>query len=380
MRIIVMGYIVRGPLGGMTWHHLNYVLGFASLGHDVYFIEDSDDWASCYDPSRQVTDTDPTFGLAYTHDVFTRVGFGDRWAYHDAHRAQWHGPLASRAVQLCRSADLVLNISGINPLRDWIAPIPRRVLIDTDPVFTQIRHLADPAALDRARLHTHFLTFGENIPSPGYEAPHDGLPWRATRQPLALEHWPSTPLPDHAAYTTVMQWDSYQERVHDGKSYGMKSRSFEHYLDLPRRIPVPMELAMGGGAPVDRLHHGGWGVRNSIDVSADPWSYQRYLQQSAGEFSIAKHGYVASRCGWFSERTACYLATGRPVVVQDTGFRGVLPVGEGLLAFSTPDEAVAAMHAVLADPQPHARAARRIAESHFSARVVLPRLLADVGC
>src|SRR5690349_21052672 len=139
LRVLVLGYIVRGHLAGHTWHHLQYVLGLQALGHDVYFLEDSDDFESCYDPATHEFTSDPTSGLAFAGRVFARAGLSDRWAYHDAHTATWHGPAGPKALELCRTADVCLNVSGINPLREWQMDIPIRVLIDTDPAFTQIR-------------------------------------------------------------------------------------------------------------------------------------------------------------------------------------------------------------------------------------------------
>lgn len=376
LRIVVLGYIIRGPIGGMAWHHLQYVRGLVDLGHDVLFLEDSDDYPSCYDPQRSVTDTDPAYGLAFADHAFARLGLAACWAYHDAHRGRWHGPAADRAPKHARSAELLLNISGVNPLRDWLREVPRRVLIDTDPLFTQARHLQDPQARSRACSHNVFFTFGENIPRGESDAPDDGLPWQPTRQPVVLEAWPVTPPPAQSAFTTVMQWDSYSECVIAGRRYGMKSRSFEPYLDLPRLSGAPLELALGSSnAPRQRLNEHGWRIVDPLAVTRDPWTYQRYLQRSAGEFSIAKHGYVAARTGWFSERSACYLASGRPVIVQDTGFTAWLPIGQGLHAFNNPDEAALALKEVLADHARHAAAARELAEAYFDSRRVLTALL-----
>ena len=147
IRIVVLGYVVRGPIGGMAWHHLNYVRGLADLGHEVLFLEDSDDYPSCYDPSRFVTDCDPAYGLGFARKAFAEIGMDDCWCYHDAHKNRWFGPAAERALAFCRDADLVINVSGVNPLRDWTAAIPVRAFIDTDPLFTQAKHIEDPAAL-----------------------------------------------------------------------------------------------------------------------------------------------------------------------------------------------------------------------------------------
>ncbi len=376
LRIVVLGYIVRGPLGGLAWHHLQYVMGLVKLGHDVYFVEDSGDspWC-CYDPARNVTDADPAYGLRFARHVFEWAGLDARWAYYDAHTLRWLGPGADRILEVCASADLLLNLSGVNPLRPWLLPIPARALVDTDPVFTQIRHLMDGAARDLALLHTSFLSFAENIGTDRSSVPDDGFPWQATRQPIVLDAWPVTPGPADGKFTTVMQWDSYAAREYDGRHYGMKSSSFGRYLDLPDRAGRVFELAIGGLATQALLTGKGWGVRNPLELARDPWTYQSYIQASKAEFSVAKHGYVVSRSGWFSERSAAYLASGRPVLLQDTGFSDWLPTGTGAVAFTSPEEALAGIEAINSRYRRHGEAARALAKQYFDAREVLPRLI-----
>jgi hypothetical protein len=371
LRVVVCGYLVRGPLGGLAWHHLQYVLGLHRMGHDVVFVEDSDDYESCYDPRTDSLGTDPAFGLTFAADALGRLDLGDRWAYYDEHTGTWHGPLAAERLS---SADVLLDVSGVNPPRPWWDGVPVRALIDTDPAFTQLRHLDDEAAAARAGAHTHFFTFSENTDA---ALPDDGLPWQPTRQPVVLDAWEATAGEQDGPWTTVMQWDSYAERRRDGVAYGMKSRSFDDYLDLPARVPhARLELAVGAPQPArDRLREHGWRVLNPLEAIPSPWDYQRFVRASKGEFSVAKHGYVISRSGWFSERTAGYLASGRPAVVQDTGFSRWLPSGSGVLAFTTLDEAAAAIEAVDADYLGHCRAAREIAAEHFAHDMVLGRLL-----
>lgn len=379
LRIIVLGYLVRGPLGGMAWHHLQYLLGLKRLGHDVYFVEDSDDYPSCYDPSRGVTDTDPEYGLRFAADTLARLGLAEIWAYYDAHSQRWLGPCAGRTSRLFQSTDLVLNVSGVNPLRPWFQNVPIRVLIDTDPLFTQLRHLTEPAALEQATRHSHFCSFGENIARGTSRVPTDGLPWQATRQPVVLDAWPITVGRPQAPFTTVMQWDSYSTRNYDGQRYGMKAASFGPYEDLPRRTSEMLEIALGSSrAPRSRLAAAGWTIRNPLTIANDPWAYQRYIQESKAEFSVAKEGYVASHCGWFSERSTAYLASGRPVVVQDTGFSAWLPTGLGVLAFETPGAAQEAIREVSGDYDRHCKAARAIAEEFFDSRRVLSHLLESI--
>ncbi|MHB8576020.1 MAG: hypothetical protein ACYDCQ_11895, partial [Dehalococcoidia bacterium] len=350
------------------------------LGHAVYFVEDSDDYPSCYDPSRGVTSVDPAYGLAFARRAFSRLGLANCWAYFDAHTTTWLGPSAVNIEAICRSADVVLNVSGVNPLRSWLRPVPIRVLIDTDPAFTQIRHLTDVQAHSRAVEHTAFFSFGENFGRSGCTVPDDGLLWRPTRQPVVLDVWPQTTGDPTAKFTTVMQWDSYPARIYAGRHFGMKSASFESFADLPARTERVFELALGSAtAPRAELRGKGWSVRNPLAPTRDPWTYQRYIQHSRAEFGVAKHGYVTSHSGWFSERSAAYLASARPVLLQDTGFTDWLRAEAGVIAFRTADEAVDGFHDINERYPTHCRAAREVAEHYFDAGTVLTQLLEEAA-
>src|SRR5262245_52429647 len=376
LRIVVLGYIVRGPLGGMVWSNLQYVSGLARLGHDVYFVEDSDDYPSCYDPIRDVNDTDPSYGLAFAARELERIGRGDRWAYWDAHTSRWLGPAAGRIVEVCATADLLLNLCGINPIRPWLADIPVRVLVDEDPAFAQISYRTETGARQRALQHTVFFTFGENIGKRGCSIPDDGLPWRATRQPVVLDVLPVTAGPPAGKFTTVMQWESYPGREYAGVRYGMKSDSFAPYPDLPARTGQVFELALRGArAPREDLRARGWIIRDSREPTADVPTYLRYIRDSKAEFSVAKHGYVVSRSGWFSERSVTYLTSGRPVLIEETGFSDWLPTGAGVVPFRSPAEAVAGVEAINGRYEFHCRTARAIAQEYFDSSKVLPRFV-----
>ena len=376
LRIVVVGYLVRGPLGGLAWHHLQYVVGLTQLGHDVHFIEDSDDYPSCYDPRHDRMDVNPEYGLAFVQAAFDRLGLRDRWSYYDAHRHRWLGPAADRAVAICTNADMLLNLSCLAPWRSWLERPPIRVLVDTDPVFTQIRHLGDPVAKARAAAHTAFFTFGENISQDGCSIPPDGFPWRATRQPVVMDAWPWSPGVASRPLSTVMLWDSYRAAEHGGRRYGMKSDSFAQFLDLPCRCHDSFELALGApAAPRQALAAHGWTVVDPREPTRDPWTYQDYIKASKAEFSVAKHGYVVSQSGWFSERSAAYLASGRPVVVQETGFSRWLRADEGVFAFTNAEEAVAQLDTLNGSYADHCRAARAVAGDYFGSAHVLSHLL-----
>ena len=282
---------------------------------------------------------------------------------------------------MCATADVLLNVSGVNPIRPWLAQVPVRALIDTDPVFTQVRNLTDASARRLADQHTHFLTFGENFGSPGCRIPDDGLPWLPTRQPVVMDAWEATPGRPDGRFTTVMQWDSYERREFAGLCYGMKAESFGSIIDVPGQVDCELELAIGSSnAPREALEHHGWFLRDPLAVTRDPWTYQEYIRQSRAEFSVAKHGYVVSNSGWFSERSACYLASGRPVIVEDTGFTTWLDASAGVLAFSGEQQAVGCIESVIREYDRHCLEARGVAEEYFAAQKVLSSLIDSLSC
>lgn len=371
-----MGYVVRGPLGGMAWSDLQYIASLAALGHEVVYVEDSDDYPSCYNPASNETTTDPRYGLDFATHAMDVAGLPASWTYYDAHTGAWHGPLASRGPKVFSGADVVLNLAGVNPVREWASDIPVRMLVDQDPGFTQVRNVTDPRRLEYARRHNAWATFAMNVGSPGCTIPDDGIAWRATRQPVMVDAFPSTRGPDKGAFTTVMQWESYPALELGDLSLGMKSASFEEYLALPQATDVRLELAIGAPDAVRaRLEEAGWITMDPRPVTRTTDTYMDFIRASKGELGIAKHGYVTARTGWFSERSLAYMASARPVVLQDTGFSDWLPVGEGVLAFDSLPEAAHALAAVNADYDRHCAASRALAAEHFDGRQVVSELL-----
>lgn len=380
LRILVFGYIIRAPLGGLAWHHAQYVLGLKKLGHDVCFVEDSDDYPACYDPRSNEIGIDAGYGLRFIKEFFERLDLKENWAYYDAHCQRWFGKSKNESLNLFASADILLNISGVNPLRDWALQVPKKVFIDTDPAFVQIRHLIDKNAGDLAEKHDTFFTFGENFGADDCLIPDDGFNWIPTRQPIVADIWKISEGNPHLNWTTVMQWDSYRAVKFGGLTFGMKSTSFDDFLKLPEiKFSESFELAVGSEtAPREKLQNAGWKMINPLIPTRTPWSYQEFIQNSKAEWSVAKHGYAASRSGWFSERSAAYLASSRPVLTQETGFSKFIADGEGLLSFSNLQEAVDGIDKINSNYKFHCKKAREIAREYFDYKNVLTRLIENI--
>jgi hypothetical protein len=374
LRIAVLGYIVRAPIGGLAWHHLQYVLGLKRLGHQVLFIEESEDYPACYNPHTNQFEIDPSYGLRFIDDCFKRLDLEGLWTYFDFHTNQWFG--YQKANEFIQSADILLNLSGMNSLPEGSWRVPKRVFIDTDPVFVQIRHLTDERARKLAEQHNVFFTFGENFGAKDCLIPDDGFAWKATRQPVVLDIWRMTGGTQNANWTTIMQWDSYQKVDFGGRMFGMKSKSFEEFLDLPNQTRETFELGVGSASvPKELLQEKGWKIINPLIPTRTIWTYQDFIRNSKAEFSVAKDGYVKSRSGWFSERSAAYLASGRPVLTQETGFSKFIETGHGLFAFSDQTEVLAGIEKINRNYDFHCRAARQVAEDFFDHRMILRDLL-----
>ena len=369
MKILFAGIIARYPFGGVTWCSLMYLLGLRALGHEVFYIEDTGECV--YDPVQNTRATDPSYGTAYIDAALAPFGLGDRWTFVN-YDGGYHGQSADVVRRYCADADLFLNLSGGSWFwRDEYARIPRKAFIDSDPAFTQLAIAkAEPWYVEFFRRFDRLFTFGSNIGTAACPVPVGDFEWRKTWQPVTIDDW-RTDLTPRDRFTTVMTWqiESFADVG------GNKDQEFVKYIDLPSRTRQPFELAINGPQALLRQH--GWETVAAMDVSKTLWDYRDFIQRSKAEFGVAKHTYVATRSGWFSDRTECYLASGRPAVVQDTGWTAHLPAGEGLLSFSTPDEALDAVARINGDYPRHARRAADIAREHFDAARVLPKLLAE---
>ena len=380
-RVVLAGYLVRYPLGGYAWQALHFLAGLRALGCDVFFYEDTEYYGDAYVPGADAMTTDYDYGVRAAGDFLGAHGFGDAWAFWDAVRDRTYGAGVERTRAALAEADLFVNVAGVNRVARSRRARAVSAYVDLDPAYTQIRLAEGDAALAAmVGEHDVHFTLGENVGTPACRVPTAGVHWRPIRQPIVAELWEPLAVDPAAPFTTVGRWDATGRDVtFAGEVFGWRKRTeWLQFVDLPRttgrRFCVAMDVA---SRPDDlaRLTAAGWEVVDPLEVSRDPHVYRAFIRRSGGEFTVAKDVNVRLRSGWFSDRSACYLAAGRPVVNQDTGFDVQLPTGEGLFAFRTPADAVAAFAAIAADYPRHCRAARRIAEEYFAPARVLAELV-----
>lgn len=379
MKIILAGYIVGYPLGGMTWHHLNYLLGLIELGHDVTYLEDGA-FLPPFDPATGNTG-DARYGLNYLSQTFANC---------DIAYVPWHyrfgsvvGGISIEEInRRLREADLLICVSGITPL-DWYDRPRRTLVIDTDPVFTQLRMSQDARFLTYYKSFTHVATFGRLIGTADSPLPTHGIDWIPTNQPIVRKYWPETPIASRA-FTTIGKWEHTADRTVEfgGRHFGStKATEWLNLLKLPSSTDLEMRMAMADVPQQTRtaFEKQGWHFDDPVAASRTPGEFAKFIQNSAGEFTVAKEIYAGVPSGWFSDRSACYLMSGRPVVTQSSGFEKWLPCGEGLFSFRTLDDASAALREISIAPQKHGDTARRIAEKYFDSASVLSELLTRVA-
>jgi hypothetical protein len=374
----------RCPFGGQTWLYLNWLRGLSRLGHEVWYVEDDSVWP--YDPIGNTVTDDCSYAVRHVESCLARVGLEDRWAFrlHGRDDACW-GLSGDELDELYRSCDALLNVVGATDLRDEHLEAGFRVYVETDPVIAELR-LANGDEHTRAAFDSHdvVVTYGENYGADDCGVPLNGMRYLKTRQPIDLDLWPFSFDREAPYFTTIGNYrQSGEDVAYAGEVYSWsKHHEWEKFLDLPRLTAQPFELAMMPDDPADRrrLEAHGWGLVAPLELSLDVFgAYPSFVRASRGEFTVAKDQNVRLRSGWFSERDACYLASGKPVVAQDTGFGNVLPTGAGLFAVSSVEEAGEAIDAVNGDYRRHCEAARELAFAFFEARGVAARLLADLG-
>ena len=379
MTIIVAGMIAADPhQGGATWAVLQYVLGLRQLGHEVYFIEPIA--AEKLQPGG--TDLSGSVNAAYFRSVMRQFALESHAALLLAGTAHTEGLPYHRLRSIAARSDCLINISGMLADAALTESIPVRVYLDLDPCFNQLWSAAEGINVGFDG-HTHFVTIGTALGDADCAIPTCGRSWIATRQPVVLSEWPRAGRVAHDAFTTVANWRGYGSITYNRVFYGQKAHAWRRLIALPTQTHEQFLVALAIHPDETRdlasLSAHGWTLIDPAHVTSTPDRYRSFVQGSKGEIGVAKSGYATSRCGWFSDRSVCYLASGRPVVTQETGFSRFLPTGEGLFAFETTDQARAGVDAVARDYPRHSRAARAIAEEYFDSSRVLPQLLERVG-
>ena len=380
--IAVAGALAHKPHhGGHAWVLLHYLLGFRRLGWDILFIDRIDPHCSV-DAAGRPCAPDASINAAYVSELLSRFDLGDSFVVLAEGGRVIAGLSRDEAIDRLRRSAALLNIMGFLREPEWLAAAPGRVFIDIDPGFPQM--WCDLGLADLFADHDAFVTVGSNIGRGGCTVPTCGRDWITMRPPVVLDCWPEWPAVEDAPFTTVASWrGGYGPVDYKGQTYGLRVHEFRRFLDLPSRTGARFELALdidpSDAADVERLRDAGWILRPPREVAGTAEAYRACVRASAAEFTPAKNMYVRSQGGWFSDRSVCYLASGRPVVAQRTAPTPACPEGEGLLLFDTIDEATASVNEVRRDYARHSRAARRLAETYFDSDIVLGALVRDLG-
>jgi hypothetical protein len=382
--VVLWGLLASSPFGGMTWQVLHHLAGIRRLGFDVWYVEDSD--RLVYHPTTYWPTFECDANVAYLARQMHSLGLDDRWIFRlPGVSDKCYGARDMAGLHsLYREADAVFNLCGAQELHPEHRDVRCLVYLETDPVANQVSvatgHLPTIEAL---AAHHYIFTYGANLGAADCRVPVERFQWQPTWPPVCIDWWTaSAPPTADAALTTVANWKhTGKDIVWQGETYyWSKHLEFQHFINLPSRSALPLELAIGGVSDAERadMRRHGWRVVPSVSL-AEPSAYRAYIRASRGEFTVAKDQNIRLRSGWFSDRSVCYLAAGRPVITQDTGFGNVIPTGAGLFAFRTEDEALAAIATVAHDYERQSQAARCIAQEYFAAEHVLGDVLRRIG-
>jgi hypothetical protein len=382
-KLIVFGIVFWYPLAGVTYQFLHYLIGLQRLGWDVYYVEDSRRWV--FGVKDFELTPDASANVEMVAPVLDRYGFSGKWVFRMGQgSSKCYGMGESELMRLYREADAFLNVTASQELREEHMYIPRRIYVESDPFHVQVKVLeGDVKTLNALSAHDTHFSYGENLGQSDCDLPVDLVCWHPTRQPVVMDLWanPFPPVKD-SVYTTITTWQNKgKEMTFRGETfYWTKDREFLKIVDLPKRRPVGFELATQVDEDTHRrLTKNGWRITPSFPISKDVDKYREYIQKSRGEFTVSKDQVVRPRTGWFSDRSACFLAAGRPVITQETGFSKFLPTGKGLFGFLTMDEILTALDVIESDYDASCKAAREIAMEYFDAEKVLGKLLAQAG-
>lgn len=377
-RLVVATYMVRYPLGGMLSWALQYALGLKRLGHDVLLVERANYPNACFDPALGAATDNGARNFRQVADVLKKLGFEQPLVFED-YSGVLHGMSRVALVNWMQTAAAMVDIGNHGA---WLPEARdaglRTVRIDGEPGYTQIK-MAQQGSHDAARDYDVWFTNGANIGTSASGIPGSAIHWHHVFNPVDTEFYSYVKPPGHGCFTTVMNWQAHAPLRFNGHSYGQKDVEFERFMSLPGCTAARLEVAAAGNVPEARLRRHGWHLRDALAVTESLEAYRSYITCSLGEFSVCKNVFVKTRSGWFSDRSAAYLASGRPVVLQDTGFSAHLPCGEGLFAVNTVDEAAAAIDAILSHYQRHAEAARELAVARLEASRLMREVVSHVG-
>jgi hypothetical protein len=385
-RLVVMGFMGSMPIAGVIWQHIHYIVGLQQLGHDVYYIEDSARLP--YNPETCQVNNDFGYAARILGRLAGEFNFKNRWAF--CARYLNGNPTAGLVLrkirQLYRDADAILNICGAQEFNDDLLQSDRLIYIESDPGVEQIKIAKRTrSTIDYLRRHRALFTFGENVGTKKFPVPTHGFKWLPTRQPVVLDFWKTKRPPAHAAlFTSIANWSTsgLKDIAWRGEKYlWSKSREFLRFVAAPKKAGEPFELATSikDRQTREKFERNDWLLRSPVDLSINYWLYRDYIQRSKGEFTVAKDQYVRLNTAWFSDRTACYLAAGRPVITQETGFTKLYGGDAGLFGFKSLGEIVDAVKVINGNYLKHSDAARQIACEIFDAKRVLGSLLALAG-
>ena len=378
---MVAGSMAQRPgYGGHAWVFLQYLLGFRRLGHDVLFVDRLEP-EMCVDESGQQCSPERSVNLRYLVDVLREFDLEGSFALLYDRGRRVVGMSRAELLERTRTSTMLLNVMGYLDDPEVLGQAPCRVLLDIDPGFGQMWQDLGLHALFQG--HDRYVTIGENIGRPDCTIPTCGLDWITTPQPVVLDRWPAQPS-GRGRFTTIASWRGpFAPVEYDGSTYGLRVHEFRRFLGLPglagREFEVALDIHEADRADVEALRNAGWQLTDPTSVAGTPSAYRRYVQASGAEFMVAKNMYVRSRSGWVSDRSICYLASGRPALAQDTGLADRYPLGAGLVTYTTLEEAAAGVEEICGNRRRHARAARDLAEEHFDSDKVLSRLLSRVG-
>ena len=388
-KIIVLGFMGGMPIAGVIWQHIHYIVGLQRLGHEVTYVEDTLNYP--YDPVAFNVSDDYSYAAQTLGRLAKEHGFEGRWAYCARYKEtpEIAGMSLEALRNLYRDADCALNICGSHDMNDDLRTIRNLIYVESDPGVEQIKiDKGESQTVDYLKEHHHLFTFGENIGTPAFAVPTHGFRWLPTRQPVVTDLWcptPEAPAPASTAlFTTICNWSTSGKKDiewHGSNYLWSKSLEFLKFIEAPKRSGESFEMAtdIKKSEETDLFERNGWRLVLPHDLSVDWNGYRDYIRNSKGEFTCAKDQYVRLSTGWFSDRTACYLAAGRPVITQETGFTAHYGGKEGLLSFSSMEEIVEASTAIRADYQKHSLAALAIAREVFEAEKVLASLLDRAG-